>query len=122
MMIWTLNLPRYCHWQRGVETVIIPKTIEGFMSPDEQQNVVCFWNAFVFAGALYSFGYGLLFSSFISAVILISTLIGYGRRYLVRAGFALMVIAMGVAVGMLPPPEQWSSLSKSALTTISRAK
>ncbi len=92
------------------------------MSPEEQQNVLCFWNAIVVAGALYSFGYGILFSLFIGLVILISALIGYGRRHLVRAGFALMVIAVAVAVGTLPPPEQWVSLSKSALMTISRAK
>jgi hypothetical protein len=92
------------------------------MSPEEQQNVLCFWNAVVVAGALYSFGYGILFSLLIGVVILISTLFGYGRRYLVRAGFALMVIAIAVAVGILPPPEQWVSLSKSALTMISRVK
>lgn len=92
------------------------------MSPEEQQNVLCFWNGFVVAGALYFFGYGIVFSLFIGAVILISTLIGYGRRYLVRAGFALMLIAIAAAVGILPPLDQWSSLSKSALTTISRVK
>jgi len=92
------------------------------MSPEEQQNVMCFWNGFVIAGSLYSFGYGLLFSLFVGGVVLISSLIGYGRRHLVRAGFALMVIAIGVATGMLPPPEQWLPLSKSAIVAMSKVK
>jgi len=89
------------------------------MSPEERQNVQCFWNALVIAGALYSLGYGIISSLFISAIILISTLIGYGRRYLIRAGWVLMVVAIAVAIGLLPPPPQWLPALKTVQVMIS---
>src|SRR5215471_11979815 len=66
------------------------------MSPQEQANVMCFWNALVVAVSLYSFGYSLLVSLCIAVIILISSLIGDGRRHLLRAGFGMMVIAIAV--------------------------
>ena len=88
------------------------------MSAEEQANVLCFWNALVIATGLYYFGYGLGFSLLIAVVVLISSLIGYGRRHLVRGGFALMVIAIAVSAHALPPPDQWVAVLKSAQLTV----
>ena len=90
------------------------------MSAEEQANVLCFWNALVIAGGLYYFGYGFLSSLLIATVVLISSLLGYGRRHLLRGGFAMMIIGMAVATHLLPPTDQWMALLKSAQVTLSR--
>lgn len=90
------------------------------MSAEEQANVMCFWNAVVVAAGLYYLGYGLIFSILIAVIVLISSLIGYGRRHLLRGGFAMMVVAMAVAIHVLPPTDQWLALLKSTLAMVSR--
>ena len=90
------------------------------MSAEEQANVLCFWNASVIAGGLYYFGYGFFFSLLIAIVVLISSLLGYGRRHLLRGGFAMMIVAMAVATHLLPPTDQWMPLLKSVHVLFSR--
>jgi hypothetical protein len=46
--------------------------------------------------------------------VYVSSLLGYGARWLLPAGFALTVFAIAVALGF-PYPEQWPSAFKSAL-------
>lgn len=90
------------------------------MSADEKANVQCFWNAIVIAVVLYYLGSGFGMSLIVAFGALISTLIGYGRRYLVRGGFAMMIVGIAVAIHLLPPPDQWMAVLKSAQMMVSR--
>jgi len=80
------------------------------VTAEERSVVMCVWNAIiVFISMLYLVG-GVLKSAIVAGIILISSLIGYGRRWLLPLGFAGMYLAGTVAIGVLPPPEQWLPL------------
>ncbi len=83
------------------------------MSPGESLILVSGWNAIVLFISLMSLGGGFLHSCLIAAYVLVSSLFGYGRRWLMRTGFALSVVAIAVSFGA-PHPTQWPNLAMSA--------
>ncbi len=84
------------------------------MTAEERLVVMCVWNAIiVFISMLYLSG-GVFKSAVIAVIVLISCLIGYGRRWLLPLSFAGMVLAGAVAIGLLPSPDQWLPLLKDA--------
>jgi hypothetical protein len=71
---------------------------------------MCVWNGLVvFVSAYYLIG-DLFKSALIAIFVLISCLLGFGLRWLLRGGFALAVFAIAVAVGAMPQPDKWKSL------------
>jgi hypothetical protein len=48
-----------------------------------------------------------LTGAFIAVFVLISCLLGFGHRWLLRGGFVVVVLAIGVLVGAIPHPDQW---------------
>jgi hypothetical protein len=49
----------------------------------------------------------------IGIFVLISCLLGFGRRWLLRGSFAVAIVAIAVALGA-PSPDQWSQLLQDA--------
>jgi len=49
----------------------------------------------------------------IGVFVLISCLLGFGRRWLLRGSFAVVIVAIAVALGA-PSPDQWSQLLQDA--------
>jgi hypothetical protein len=49
----------------------------------------------------------------IGVFVLISCLLGFGRRWLLRGSFAVAIVAIAVALGA-PSPDQWSQLLQDA--------
>jgi hypothetical protein len=49
----------------------------------------------------------------IGLFVLISCLLGFGRRWLLRGSFAVAIVAIAVALGA-PSPDQWSQLLQDA--------
>lgn len=84
------------------------------MTPQERFAVMCAWNAVCIAGAIYFLTDGIAKSLIIAGFVYFSSLLGYGSRWLIPAGFAVTVFACAVALGF-PHPEQWPSVFKSAL-------
>jgi len=49
----------------------------------------------------------------IGIFVLISCLLGFGRRWLLRGSFAVAIVAIAIALGA-PSPDQWSQLLQDA--------
>jgi hypothetical protein len=49
----------------------------------------------------------------IGVFVLISCLLGFGRRWLLRGSFVIAIVAIAVALGA-PSPDQWSQLLQDA--------
>jgi hypothetical protein len=49
----------------------------------------------------------------IGLFVLISCLLGFGRRWLLRGSFVVAIVAIAVALGA-PSPDQWSQLLQDA--------
>jgi hypothetical protein len=82
---------------------------------------LAFWNAIiVFVCIWYVLG-SVMKAIFIGAFVLGSCLLGFGRRWLLRGGFALALFAIGIALG-LPHPQEWSTLVQSGLGTIENTR
>jgi hypothetical protein len=89
------------------------------MTIDERAEAMCFWNSIVVGVALYYFGNTWWMALCVAFIVLISALIGYGRRHLMRLGFATMVFTLAVMSGAFPHPSLWGGMLKSAHTTMS---
>jgi hypothetical protein len=88
------------------------------MAESERQLFMWLWNtAAVFLSLLY-FGGGLFRIIIITAVIAISTALGYGKRWLYRAGFVLMLAGIVDCSGFLPPIQQWPNLMRDAVSSM----
>jgi hypothetical protein len=79
------------------------------------------WSAIVVFAALI-FLTGAMFKSLLIALfVLVSTQLGFGRRWLLPASFAAAILAIAVSLGF-PHPEQWTDLVKSAPDAIHGAR
>ena len=79
------------------------------------------WSAVIVFVSIYylvgSFTKSLLISTFVFG----SCLVGFGRRWILRGGFAIAVFAIAVALGM-PHPDRWIELVHSAPNAIEAAR
>jgi len=50
-------------------------------------------------------------------VVLICTHLNYGARWVMRAGFGLLVLTVLVMLGVVPEPSKWRELRDSALAS-----
>ena len=72
--------------------------------------VMCVWNGIVVFVSLFFLTGAFFKSVVIAAFVLVSSLLGYGQRFLLPAGFALAMFAIAVAFGVIPHPNQWDKL------------
>jgi O-antigen ligase len=83
------------------------------LTEDERLLALSLWVGVVlFASILYltgSYSKAILIGIF----VLISCLLGFGRRWLLRGSFAVAIVAIAVALGA-PSPDQWSQLLQDA--------
>ena len=86
--------------------------------PLTRQEVATWWNAIVFSTCLYLLGVGIVISLIMFPVVLICTQVNYGARWVMRAGFALLVLTVLVMVGVVPEPSKWRELRDSAIASI----
>lgn len=84
------------------------------MTTDEHMLIKYAWNGLCVFAALLYLGAGFVRAAVIAMFVLISSILGVGRRSLLRCGLALAILALGVWLGF-PHPQQWPSLAKSAL-------
>jgi hypothetical protein len=83
------------------------------LTEDERLLALSLWVGVVlFSAILYltgSYSKAILIGLF----VLISCLLGFGRRWLLRGSFAVAIVAIAVALGA-PSPDQWSQLLQDA--------
>jgi hypothetical protein len=75
------------------------------------------FNAAIVFGCLSFLGLGFVKSMFVFAVVLACHFLDYGSRWIMRFGFALLVVTVLVIVGF-PQPQEWLDLSRSAIQAI----
>jgi hypothetical protein len=91
------------------------------MDDEDRLFVTIIWNAFVvFFSLLYLTG-GFVKPAIIAAFVLVSTMVGYGRRWLVPIGFLLGIVSIAVALGA-PRPERWPELVQSLQSALEGSK
>ena len=76
------------------------------LTQDERADILSLWAGLVSVVALYfltgSFWKAALIGAFVSG----SAALGFGRRWVLKGSFAIVVLAIAVVLG-LPPPDQW---------------
>ncbi len=77
------------------------------------------FNAAVFLGCLLALGLDFRKSLIVAVVVLISCYVNYGTRWLMRAGFVLLVVTVLVTIEVLPEPREWRQLSQKMIDSIS---
>jgi hypothetical protein len=85
--------------------------------PLTRQEVATWWNAIVFSTCLYLLGAGIVTSLIMFPIVLICTHVNYGARWVMRAGFALLVLTVLVTVGAVPEPSKWRDLRDVAIAS-----
>jgi hypothetical protein len=80
------------------------------VSQDDRLAVLCVWNGLVTFVSLFFLTGAFFKSALISIFVLVSSLLGYGQRWLFRGGFVIAVLAIAVFVGAIPHPDQWKDL------------
>ena len=91
------------------------------MMPEDRIINVSIWNGIVvFASLLYLTG-SVLRSTIIGIFVLISCALGFGARWLARGGFALGMVAIGVALGF-PHPDKWSEIANAVPGLLAQAR
>jgi O-antigen ligase len=83
------------------------------LTEDERLLALSLWvSVVIFSAILYltgSYSKAILIGLF----VLISCLLGFGRRWLLRGSLAVAIVAIAVALGA-PSPDQWSQLLQDA--------
>jgi hypothetical protein len=83
------------------------------MTEEERLSLMSTWNAIsVFISLWYLTG-AFVKSAVIAFFVLGSCLLGFGRRWLLRAGFLVAILAVAVLLGV-PHPTQWLDIARSA--------
>lgn len=90
------------------------------MTGDQRLELMCAWNSMAVFGSVMFLDGGLAKAALVTLLVFISCLIGWGRRWLLRGGFALTMVAVAVAFGF-PHPAQWPSLVKNLPSAIADA-
>ena len=80
------------------------------MTQEDRLTMMCAWNGvIVFFSVLFLTG-AFFKSALIAIFVLVSCLLGFGQRWLFRAGFAASILAIAVLLGLIPHPDQWRDL------------
>jgi hypothetical protein len=79
------------------------------------------WATIVVFGALYYLDAGLFKSGLVAAFFFISCSIGFGRRWLIPAGFVVAILGIAVFLGF-PHPSGWWGPTTITPQTVSNSK
>lgn len=71
------------------------------------------WNGIVIFGSLAYLSAGLGKAAIIAIFVVVSGLLRFGQRWLIRGGFAIGMVAIAVALGF-PHPVIWPKIIKEA--------
>ena len=77
-----------------------------------REDVIPFWNAAVYGVSFYVLGFGLLKAALIMPLVFACVALKYGSRWVLRAGFGVLVLAVLLWIGVLPPVHQWQDLAE----------
>lgn len=83
------------------------------MSDRSRVMVLFLWTAGVLFASLLFLGGGFFQSILISLFVLVSCVLGLGRRRLLQASFAVTLVAIAVSLGF-PHPSEWGKIAHSA--------
>jgi len=84
----------------------------------DQSQIVAYWNMLVYGVCLYLLGFGIWKSLLIMPIVLICVALNYGGRWVLRGGFALLVLTLLVTFGLLPPVPEWRELISQGATWV----
>jgi hypothetical protein len=85
------------------------------MTLQERTGLLYIWTAvMLFIALLYLEG-GIVRSALVAVFVIISCALGFGRRRLLQASFAVAIVAIAVSFGF-PSPGEWPSLAKAAFS------
>jgi hypothetical protein len=87
----------------------------------EQALWMSVWDSVIVFVSVYYLSGSFTKSLVVSTFVLGSCLVGFGRRWVMRGGFAIAVFAIAVAMGM-PHPERWVELVHAAPDAIEGAR
>src|SRR5262249_16304569 len=76
------------------------------MTEDERLQVLSLWAGVVYFSAVLYLTGSLWKAIFLGTFVLVSCVLGFGARWLMRATFASAIVAIAVALGA-PSPDQW---------------
>jgi hypothetical protein len=88
--------------------------MDGDIQPVTRDDAALWWVAIVYTGCFYMLGLGAAKSIIIFPVVLISAYVNLGRRWILRAGFGLLVVTVLVWINALPDPDKWVGLLTTA--------
>ena len=73
------------------------------LTAEERARILPFWATFVCVIAIYFLFGSFWKAAFIGVFVVVSSLLGFGTRRLLQGSFAITVLAIAVALGLLPP-------------------
>jgi O-antigen ligase len=83
------------------------------MTEEERRVALSVWAAVVsFVALLYLTG-SFWKAATIGVFVLVSCVLGFGQRWLLRGSFAIAIVAIAIALGV-PSPDQWPQLLEDA--------
>jgi hypothetical protein len=88
------------------------------VTQEDRMAVLCVWNGLVVFVSMFFLTGAFFKSVLIAAFVLISCLLGFGQRWLLRGGFAVSVLAIGVLVGAIPHPDQWKNFFRDVRASL----
>jgi hypothetical protein len=96
----------------GVHYRLMPPNSRGLrMTEERQAQVLSLWAALVSVVALYFLTGSYWKAALIGVFVGISSVLGYGKQWVLKGSFAIAIFAIAVALG-LPPPDRWLQLAR----------
>jgi len=88
--------------------VVFQRAGPQMLTQEDRALILSVWAALVSAVAIYFLTGSFWKAALISTFVGVSSLLGYGTRWVLKGSFAIAVLAITVA--LLPPPDQWLQL------------
>jgi hypothetical protein len=88
------------------------------VTQDDRLAVMCVWNGLVVFVSVFFLTGSIFKAALIAVFVLVSCLLGFGQRWLLRGGFVVSVLAIGVLVGAIPHPDQWKDLFRGVRASL----
>jgi hypothetical protein len=79
------------------------------LTEEDRALLLSIWAGFVSVVAIFFLTGSFWKAALIGAFVGVSSLLGYGTRWVLKGSFAIAIFAIAVALG-LPPPDQWLQL------------
>jgi hypothetical protein len=78
--------------------------------PLTREEIVPYWNAVIYGVCFYFLGLGLLKAALIVPLVFMCVALNYGARWVLRGGFAMVVLVVFLWIEVLPPINQWHDI------------